>query len=94
MNYSQTIDDAYENLEYYNQTKKRKVLIVFDDMTEDVESNKNLYPIVSELFLRGRKLNISLVFISQSYFRVPKTIRQNATYYSITKTPKKENFNK
>ena len=89
MNYSQTIDDAYENLEYYNQTKKRKVLIVFDDMTEDVESNKNLYPIVTELFLRGRKLNISLVFISQSYFRVPKSIRQNATYYSITKIPKK-----
>ena len=64
IDYSQTIDDVYENLEDYNPTKKRKMLIVFDDIIADKESNKKLSPIVSELFLRGRKLNISLAFIS------------------------------
>ena len=64
--YSQTIDDVSENLEDYNPTKKREVLIVFDDMIVDTESNKILSPIVTELFLRGRKVNISLIFISQS----------------------------
>ena len=59
-----------------------------------MESNKKLSPIVTELFLRGRKLNISLVFISQSYFKVPKTIRLNATHYFIIKIPNKDNFNK
>ena len=70
VDYSRLIDDVYKNLEDYNPTKKRKVLIVFDDMIADMESNKILSPIVTELFLRGRKLNISLVFISQSYFKV------------------------
>ena len=85
--YSQTIDDVYENLEDYNPTKKRRVLIVFD-MIADIESNKKLSPIVTELFSRGRKHNISLVFISQSYFKVPKTIRLNTTYF-IMKIPNK-----
>ena len=62
--YSQTIHDVYENLEDYNLTKKRRVLIVFDDMTADIESNKKLSLKVTELFLRGRKLLISLFFIS------------------------------
>ena len=62
------------------------MLIVFDDMIADMECNRKLNPIVTELFLRGRKLNISLVFISQSYFKVPKTIRLNATHYFIIKT--------
>ena len=87
IDYSQTIDDIYENLEDYNPTKKRRVLIVFDDMIADMESNKKLSPTVSELFLRGRKLNILLVFISQFYFKVPKTIRLNATHYFIMKIP-------
>ena len=51
--------------------------------------NKNLSPIATELFLRGRKLNISLIFISQSYFKVPKTIRLNTTHYFIMKIPNK-----
>ena len=80
IDYSQTIDDIYKNLEDYNPTKKNKVLIVFDDMIADVESNKKLSSIVTEFFLGGRKLNISLVFISQSHFKVPKTIRLNATH--------------
>ena len=56
-------------------------------MIVNVESNKKLSPIVTEFFLRGRKVNISLVFISQCYFKVPKTVRLNATYYFITKIP-------
>ena len=71
IDYSQRIYDVYENLEDYNPAKKRRVLIEFDDMIADMESNKKLSSIVTELFLKGRKLNISLVFISQSYSKVP-----------------------
>ena len=70
------------------------MLIVFDDIIAGMESNKKLSPIVTKSFLRGRKLNISLVFISQSYFRVPKTKRLNATHYFITKTPNEKYFQK
>ena len=77
----QTIDYVYENLEDYNPTKKSKVLIMFDDMIATMEANKKLSPIVTELFLGGRKLNISIVFISQSYFKVPKIIRLNTTHF-------------
>ena len=91
IDYSHTIDDVYENLEDYNPTKKRGVLIVFDGMIVDIKSNKTIRPTVKELFLRGRKLNISLVFISQSYFKVSKTIRLNATHYF---TMKIRNFSK
>ena len=62
---------------------------MFDDTIADMESNKELSPIVTELFLIERRLNISLVFVSQFYFKVPKTIRLNATYYLITKIPNK-----
>ena len=65
------------------------MLIVFDDMIADMQSNKKLSPIVTELFLRGRKLNNSLVFISKSYFKVPKVLRLNPTHYFIKKIPKK-----
>ena len=65
--YSQTVSNIRENLEEYNPIKKRKVLIVFDDMNADMETNTQLSPIVTELFLRQRKLNISPVFLSQSY---------------------------
>ena len=87
--YSQTIDDVYENLEDYNPTKKRRVNIVLDDMIANMESYQKLSPFVTKLFLRGRKLNILLVFISQSYFKVPKTIRLNATHYCAIKIPNK-----
>ena len=83
--------DVYENLEDYNPKKKKKrVLIVFDDMIADMKSNKKLSPIVTELFLSGRKLNILLVFISQTYFKVPKTIRLKATHYFMMKVPNKK----
>ena len=87
--YSQTIDDVYENLEDYKPTNKRRVLIVFDIIIADLETNKKLSPTVTELFLRGRKLNISLVFISQSCFRVPITIRLNLTHHFIIKISNK-----
>ena len=73
-----------------NTIQIRKVLIVFDDMIADMLSNKKLNPIVTELFIRGRKLNISLVFITQSYFAVPKNIRLNSTHYFIMKIPNKQ----
>ena len=70
-------------MEDYNPTKERRVLIVIDDMIPDMESNKTLSLTVTKLFLKISKLNISLVFISQSYFKVPKTIRLNVTNYCI-----------
>ena len=80
---------AYENIEEYNLEKQRKVLIVFDDMIVDMINNKKLNSIVTELFIRGRKLNISLVFITQSYFKVPKDVRLNSTHFFIMKIPNK-----
>ena len=64
--YSNNMDDFYKNIKEYYPNKKRKILIVFDDMIADMLSHKNLNPIVTELFIRGRKLNISLVFITPS----------------------------
>ena len=68
---------------------KRKILIVFDDMIADMINNKKLNSIVTELFIRGRELNNSLVFITQSYFKVPKDVRRNSTRFFITKIPNK-----
>ena len=83
------MNNIYKNIEEYNPNKKREILIVFDDRIADMLSNKNPNPIVTELFIRGRRLNISLVFITQSYFAVPKNIRRNSTHYFIMKIPKK-----
>ena len=94
IDYSQTNGSVYENLEEYNPTKKRRVLMVFDDTIADMESNKKWSPIVTEFSLRGRDLNILLVFISQSYFKVPKTIRLNANIILSRKFLTKQNFNK
>ena len=73
----------------YNPGKKRKILIVFDDMTADIINNKKLNSVVTELFIRARKLNISLVMITQSYFKVPKNVRLNSTHFFIMKIPNK-----
>ena len=77
--YSNDMQNVYKNIEGYKPGKKRKVLIVFDDIIVDMINNKNLNKIVTELFIRGRKLNISIIFITQSYFKVPKDVRLNAT---------------
>ena len=82
--------NIYKNIEEYNPKKKRKILIVFDDMTSDMFSDKKLNSIVTELFIRGRKLNISCVFITKSYFPVPKHVRVNSTHYFIMKIPNKQ----
>ena len=87
--YSNDIQDAYKNIDKYNTDKERKILIVFDDMIADMINNKKLNSIVTELFIRGRKLNISLVFITQSYFKVPKDVRLNSTHFFIMKIPNK-----
>ena len=88
--YSNNMNDIYKNIEKYNPSKKRKILIVFDDMTADMLNNKILYQKVTELFIRGRKLNISLVYITKPYFTVPKIIKLNSTHYFIMKIPKKQ----
>ena len=86
--YSNDMHNVYENIDEYNTDKERKTLIAFDDMIADMINNKKLNSIVTELFIRGRKLNISLVFITLSYFKVPKNVRLNTTHFFITKIPK------
>ena len=82
---SNTMDDVYENIHDYNPNRRRKILIVFDDMIADIMTNKKFQAIIKELFIRCRKLNISLVFITQSYFSVPKDVRLNSTHYLVMK---------
>ena len=89
MEYSNDMQDVYKNIEDYNPIKKRKILIVFDDMIADMINNNKLNPVVTELFIRGRKLNIFIVFITQSYFKVPKDVRLNSTHFFIMKIPNK-----
>ena len=83
--YSKTMNDVYNNIDDYNSKRKRKVLIVFDDMIADIMTNKKFQVITKELFIRCRKLNIFLIFIAQSYFSVPKEVRLNSTRYLIMK---------
>ena len=79
------MDDIFDNIEDYNKKGKRKVLIVFDDMISHVMSNKKAQQVLKELFIRCRKLNIGLCFLTQSYFSVPKDLRLNITHYIIIK---------
>ena len=87
--YSNDMPDVYKNINYYNHDKENKISIVFNDMIADRIHNKKLDSIVTELFIRGRKFNISLVFITQSYFKVPKDVRLNTTHFFISKIPNK-----
>ena len=89
MEYSNDMQDVYKNIEDYNPIKKHKVLIIFDDMIAVMINNDKLNPIVMQLFIRGRKLNISIVFITQSHFKVPKDVRLNSTHFIIMKIPNK-----
>ena len=83
--YSNDMQDVYKNIDEYNIHRDCKVLIIFDDMIADMINNKKLNAIVTELFIRGRKLNISLAFITQSYFKVPKDVRLNTTHFFFMK---------
>ena len=92
--YLNDMQDVHENIDDYNPRKKRKVLIVFDDIIADMINNKKLDSIVTELFVRGRKLNISIVFITQSYYKVPKDVRLSSTHFFIMKIPNKRELQK
>ena len=87
--YSNDMHDVYKNIDNYNLNKENKILIVFDDMIADMINHKRLNSIVTDLFIRCRTLNISLVFISQSYFKIPKDVRNNSTHFFIMKIPNK-----
>ena len=94
MEYSNDMSDVYKNIDYilikdYNPDKKRRVLIVFGDMTADMINNKRLNPVVTELFIRGRKLGIFVVFIIQFYFKVPKDVKLNSMHFFIMRIANK-----
>ena len=84
MEYSNDMQDVYKNIEDYNPGKKRKILLIVEyvkHMIADMINNKKLNPVVTELFIRGRKLNISIAFITESHFKVPKDVRLNSTHF-------------
>ena len=89
MEYSNDMENVYKNIKNYNPGKKCEILKKFYDMIADMINNKNLSPVVTELFIRGTKINISIVFITQSYFKVPKDVRLNSTHFFIMKIPNK-----
>ena len=74
---SNTMDNVYENIDHYNSNRKRKILIIFDDMIADIMTNKKFHAKIEELFEKCRKLNISLVSIAQSCFAFLKDVRLN-----------------
>ena len=84
------MQDVYKTDKEYNIDKERKILRFFDDIIADMINHKKLNSIVTDLFVRGRKLNISLVFITKSYFKVPKNVRLNSTHFSIMNIPNKK----
>ena len=91
---SNNMDDVYKNIDESNPDNENKISIVSDDMIADMIHSKKLNSIVTELFIRGRKLNISLVFITQPYFKVPKVVRLSTSHFLLQKSLIKENFNK
>ena len=89
--YSNDMNDVLEDINNYNKKRDKKVLIIFDDMIADIMRSEKFKAIVKELFIRCRKLNISIVFITQSYFRTPKDARLNSTHYILMKRGNKKN---
>ena len=81
--YSNDMQDVYKNIDEYDIDKEREISIIFDDMIADMINNKQIDSIVTELFIRGRKLNIYLRFITQSYFKVPKDVILNTTHFLL-----------
>ena len=86
------MDDILSNIEDYNKKRKRKILIIFDDMISHVMSDRRAQQILKGLFIRCRKLNISLCFLIQSYFLVPKDVRINCTHYILFKFNNKRDY--
>ena len=85
---------VYKKIEEYNSGKKLIVLIVFGNVIADMTDNKKVNSVVTEVFLRGRILDVSIVFITQSYFKVPKEVSLNTKHFSLWKFQIKESFNK
>ena len=83
--YSNDMDDVLNDINNYNKKRNKKVLIVFDDIIADIEYNKNFKRIIKELFYRARKINLSITFITQSYFKVLKDAILNSTHYILMK---------
>ena len=83
--YSNDMQDVYKNIDEYNSDKERKILIVFDDIITDMINNEKLSSVVTDLFIRGRKVNTSFVFITQSYFKVLKDVKLNTTHFFVMK---------
>ena len=83
------MQEVYKKIDEYNADKKRKIFIVFDGIFADMINNKKLNTIITKLFIRGRKLNIYLVFITQSYFKVPEDVRLNSNHFFVVKIPNK-----
>ena len=88
--YSNGMDDVLDDINNYNKNRDKKVIIVFDDMIADIEYNKNFKRMIKELFYRARKINVSIVFITQSYFRVLKDPRLDSTHYILMKIGNKK----
>ena len=88
--YSEDMNDVLDDINNYNKNRDKKVLIVFDDMMADIEYNKNFKRIIKELFYRTRKINVSIVFITQSYFKALKYARLNSTHYILMKIGNKK----
>ena len=88
--YSSDMNDVLEDSNNYNKKRDKEVLIIFDDMIADIMRSEKFKAIVKELFVRCRKLNISIVFISQSYFRTPKDATLNSTHYILMKMGNKK----
>ena len=88
--HSNDMNDVFENINDYNKKRNKKVLLVFDDMIADIEHNKKFKKVIKELFYRARKLNASIVFIMQSYFRALKDARLNSTHYVLMKIGNKK----
>ena len=88
--YSDDMNDVYKKISDYNKKHDKKVLLVFDHMIADIEYNKNFKKVIKELFYRARKLNISIVFITQSYFRALKDARLNSMHYILMKIGNKK----
>ena len=84
------MDDVLEDINNYNKKRDKKVLIIFDDMIADIMRSEKFKAIVKELFIRCRKLNISIIFITQSYFRTPKDARLNSAHYILMKIGNKK----
>ena len=88
--YSNNMDDVLDDINNYDKNRDIKVLIIVDDMIADIMRNEKFKAIIEELFIRCRKLNISIVFITQSYFRTPKDARLNSTHYILMKVGSKK----